>query len=445
LEDEKGKNLKLKAQINRDHENSSQPSSMKPNRKKITNNREKTGKKPGGQPGHKGHSRKKHAPTDRVDIPAPEKYGDGPDYKPTGRTVTKQMVDIRVELIVNEYRTPEFRNVFTGQRVHAAFPEGLINEVNYGGGIKAFAFLLNNHCNVSIAKVSDFISELTGGELKISDGMINGLSKEFSLKTEANQKKAFADILLAPVMNADFTSARVNGKNANVAICAAPSIAIYSARGHKGHEGVKGTPVEDYQGALVHDHDKTFYNYGDAHQECLEHSLRYLKDSIDNEPNLKWNGRMRELIREMIRFRNGLDPEDGRDPDRIDPVRVNELEQLYDEILTLAKDEYDYEPPSKYYKEGFNLYKRLFEYKDSHLRFLHDGRIPHTTNLSERLLRIFKRKQRQVMSFRSFESLEFLCDSLGVIASLRAQGKNLCESVASIFTGPTKGSGNITG
>ena len=45
------------------------------------------------------------------------------------------------------------------------------------------------------------------------EGMINGLSKEFSTKTEAEQKRAFADLLLSPVMNADFTNAKVNGKN----------------------------------------------------------------------------------------------------------------------------------------------------------------------------------------------------------------------------------------
>lgn len=54
LEEEQGKNLKLRAQINRDYENSSIPSSKAVRRKKITNNREKTGRRPGGQPGHKG-------------------------------------------------------------------------------------------------------------------------------------------------------------------------------------------------------------------------------------------------------------------------------------------------------------------------------------------------------------------------------------------------------
>jgi len=433
LEEEKGKNLKLTAQVNRDYENSSKPSSMKPNHKKIENGREKTGKKPGGQPGHEGHPRKRHNPTDRVDIPAPAEYADSKDYKATGRIITKQLVDIRVNLVVTEYSTPEYRNVHTWERVHADFPDGMVNEVTYSGNVKAFAFLLNNHCNVSVVKVSDFLSELTGGELNISTGMINGLSNEFSLKTDAEQKKAYADLLLSPVMNTDFTTVRVNGKNMNVAVCATPSVAMYFAREHKGHEGVKGTPVEDYQHTLVHDHDQTFYNYGGKHSECNQHPSRYLKGIVENEPTHKWPEQMRELIREMIHFVNGLDPEDCRNPDKIAPGRVEAFEARYDEILGLAKQEYEYEPPSKYYKDGFNLYIKLEKYKENHLMFLHDRNVPATNNLSERLLRAIKRKLAQVMTFRSFEALDSLCRSMGTVATLRAEGSNLYESIAYIY------------
>ena len=433
LEDEKGRVFKLKSQINRDHENSSTPSSLKPNRKKITNNREKTGRRPGGQPGHRGHARKKRIPTNLIDIPAPEEYANNSAYKPTGKIISKQMVDIRVEVIVNEYSTPEFRHVLTRQRVHADFPEGIVNEVNYSANIKAFAFLLNNYCNVSVAKVSDFLSELTGGNLKISAGMINGLSKVYSLKTKSDQNKAFADLLLSPVVNVDFTSARVNGQNFNVVVCATPTTAMYFARERKGHAGIKDTPIENHQNILVHDHDKTFYNYGGGHQECLDHPLRYLKGSVQNEPGLKWNQQMRELIQKMIHFRKSLDAEDDRNPDQIDPGTVVALEARYAEILDLANKEYEYTPPSKYYIDGFNLYKRLQNYKDNHLLFLRDKRVPYSNSLAERLLRIYKRKQAQVMAFRSFGGLDYLCRSLGVIATARAQGNNLYESVASVF------------
>jgi hypothetical protein len=406
---------------------------MSPNHKKIQNGREITGKKPGGQPGHVGHFIKKQVPTNKINIPPPPECVNNPDYKPTGRIITKQVVGIRVILVVDEYSTPEFRNVRTWERVHADFPDGVVNDVNYNGSIKSFAFLLNNRCNVSIANVSKFLSELTGGKLNISTGMICGLSKEFSLKTEAEQKEAFSDLLLSPVMCTDFTTVRVNGKNMNVLVCADGSIVLFSAREHKGHEGIKGTPVENYQHTLVHDHDKTFYNYGGNHSECNQHPLRYLMGSMENEPDLKWAEHMRELIQEMIHFRNGLDPGDDRNPDEIDKESVDAFEARYDVILATAKDEYEYEPPNKYNMDGFNLYKRLDKHKANHLMFLHDKRVPATNNLSERLLRPVKRKLSQMMTFRSFGSLDYLCRSMGIVASLRAQGGSLYDNVASIY------------
>ena len=36
-----------------------------------------------------------------------------------------------------------------------------------------------------------------------------------------------------------------------------------------------------------------------------------------------------------------------------------------------------------YYRDGFNLAQRMKEYRDAHLLFLHDRRIPATNNLAE--------------------------------------------------------------
>ncbi len=324
LEDVKGKNQKLISQINRDYENSSIPSSSKLNRKKITNNREKTGRKPGAQPGHKGHPRKKLTPTSKTHIPPPPEYLDITQYRPTGKIITKQMINLQLRVIVEEFDTPEFRNVKTGQRVHAEFPAGMINDLTYGGSVKSFVFLLNNHCNSSVDKTRELLLELTGGQLQISNGMINGLSREFSDKTQPQQKEIIANLLLSPVMNVDFANARACGNNSNVGVCAAPGNAMYFAREHKGHKGVAGSPAEDYQNILVHDHDKTFYNYGSDHQECAAHVLRYLKNSMENEPDRQWNKRMRGLLQEAIHLRNSTRP--GADPD---PVEVEKIEASY--------------------------------------------------------------------------------------------------------------------
>jgi len=137
---------------------------------------------------------------------------------------------------------------------------------------------------------------------------------------------------------------------------------------------------------------------------------------------------MRKLLQEMIHYRNSLDPEED-----LDPVKVAEFEKRFGEILDTADKEYDYVPPSKYYKDGFNLKERLRTFREAHLLFLHDKNVPTNNNLAERLLRIFKRKQRQVMTFRSFRSLDFLCQSLTMLAQLKSSNVNIYKSVADIF------------
>lgn len=431
LEEEKGKNQQLHAQINRDYENSSIPSSKTINHKKIANSREKTERKQGAQSGHQHHGRKKQTPSKPViTLLPPQEILDDTDFKATGKFITKQVVSIEVILHVQEYTAEIYRNSKTGERTHGTFPEGVVDDVNYDGSVKAFLYLLNNDCNVSIKKCQNFLSELTGGKLVISTGMINKLSKELAEKTETQRKKLFADMLLSPVMHIDCTNARVNGKSSYVFVNATPDGNVYySASAKKGHAGVEGTPAENYQGILVHDHELTFYNYGSNHQECLAHIQRYLKDSVDNEQNLTWSSNMRELIREMIHYRNNLEPGSSIEADTVET-----FEQKYGDILDAARNEYEYEPPTKYYIEGHNLYLRMEKYKKNHLLFLHNMNVPTTNNLAERLLRSFKRKQQQAVSFRSLDSIDYLCKCMSMLLMIRKNTNiNVFEELSNLY------------
>ena len=236
-------------------------------------------------------------------------------------------------------------------------------------------------------------------------------------------------MLASPVMHTDCTNAKVNGKNAYVFVCATPDgTVLYFAREKKGHEGVKGTPVEDYQGILVHDHDKTFYHYGTGHQECLAHILRYLKDSMENEPERTWNKEMRSLVQEMIHYRNSVAP--GME---CAAVKINEFEAKYCRILQKAAEEYEYIPANEYYKDGYNLYLRMEEYMADHLLFLHDHRVPATNNEAERLLRNYKRKQKQAVTFRSFENIDYLCQCMSMLGMMPQEENNLFDRVSQIF------------
>ena len=309
LEGEKGKRQKLIAQINKNFENSALPSLAQTIRKKkIPNNREATGRKPGGQTGHPGHGRKKQIPTRSVLLqPSPEILNN-PDFRKTNKTITKQLVNVQVRMNVIEYEAEVYRNSRTGETCHAQFPAGVADDVNYGASVKAFLFLLNNDCCVSIDKCRDFLKNLTGGKLDISEGMISKLSQEFAEKSEPLRKSAASELFFYPVVHTDCTNAHVNGQSAYVFICSAPDgPALYYAREVKGHGGVAETLIEDYQGILIHDHEKTFYRYGTAHQECLAHVLRYLKGSMENEPERTWNKDMHSLPQKMIHYVNGLE------------------------------------------------------------------------------------------------------------------------------------------
>ena len=431
LEEEKGKNTRLKAQLGHDHETSSIPSSKGIRRKKITNNREKTGKKPGGQPGHEGHRRKRQEPTlPPVLLAPPQEVLEDPDFKKTGKTLVKQLINIRLVLEVQEYAADVYYNPKTGERVHAAFPAGVVDDVNYGGSIRAFLFLLNNDCCTSLDKSLRFLSDLTDGKLKLSKGMASRLGREFASKTQEERDRIFSGLLLSPVMHIDCTNAVVNGKSAYVFVCASPDgKALYFARHKKGHKGVEGTAAQDYEGTIVQDHEATFYKYGTDHQECLVHVLRGLKDSIQNEPDRTWNKEMHALLQEMIHYRNSLGP-----GEECSPEAVGGFEDRYRRILEKAKEEYGYIPASEYYKKGYNLYVRLGEYMHNHLLFLHDPRVPATNNEAERLLRGYKRKQQQAVSFRSFESIEDLCGCMSMLVMMRREeGLNLFDRVSRIF------------
>lgn len=427
LEDSQGKLLEMTARVNRDYTNSSKPSSQSPNHKKIYNGREKTGRKPGGQPGHIHYARKSHAPTRTVPIPAPDEYENNSNYKPTGKLIRKQLIILHVTTEVVEYVTPEFRNQTTGQRVHAAFPEGLKDDVTYDGTVKAAAYLLNNDCYVSVEKTQTFLKEISDGEIDLSKGMISNLARQFSEQTQEERDQIFLELLASPNLHTDFTFGRMNGKQAAVILCATPELVLYQGREKKGHEGVKGSPVELYQGTIISDHESTFLNYGARHQECLVHVERYLRSSIENEPERKWNQRMLEWIKASIHYRNGI--QEGC----ADKNQVAQFEAEYDSIIEKAREEYEYEPPNEYYRDGYNLYKRMEEDKKDYTLFLHDLSVDPTNNLAERNGRKFKRKAAQVMGFRSMNGVVYFCDGLSVIQTLKSKGEKLYDAVTSRF------------
>ena len=430
LEDEKEKNAELNARLNKDYTNSSKSSSQSPNHTKIHNGREKTGRRPGGQPGHEHHPRKKHEPSEVIDLPTPKEYKDRRNYTPTGKYVTKQKVDMFVFVYTTEYRAKEYRNNKTGQRVCAPFPKDVVDDVNYGGSVKAFAYLLNNACNVSVEKTRKFMFDVTQGELNISSGMICNLARQFSQKTKKEREEVFRQMATAPILHVDFTFGRVNGKQGAVIVSVIPNgPVLYQARAKKGDEGVKGSPLEFYTGTTVSDHEAAIIKHGTRHQECLAHIKRYLQGIQENEPNRKWSSEMLAWIKDAVKYWNEMNSGD----EEYDSKRINHFINEYDRILEIARDEYEYDPPSKYNRDGYNTFQRMYEDKEHYILFLRDVSVPPTNNAAERAGRKYKRKMAEVMCFRSLEGSARYCDGLSIMESIKASGMNLYEGIQERF------------
>ena len=427
-------NRKLTARLNKDHTNSSLPSSVIPFRKKIHNSRIRSGKKPGAQPGHRGHVRKIPADVqhETVKLPAPActaDPGNAGEYYKTGKEIHKFVVDLQILVKVTDYCADEYRSRLTGRRVHAPFPAGVCNEMNYGSGLKAFAFLLNGYYNVPVLKVKELVSFMTDSLVSPSAGMISSLGARFSAATEAERMKIYMQLVKAETLYADATAGNVNGKRNAVFVSTDKDCVLYQARESKGDRGIEGTPVEKSMNTIVHDHDKTFYHYGVRHQECLAHVLRYLSGSVENEPSLTWNRDMQKLLHEIIHFaKTHPERRHAGDP------QVRKYRKQYREILMKGKAEYKAHPPSKDgYRDGYNLCERMLEYMDSHLLFLSDPKVEWTNNISERALRKVKPKQRQAVVFRSASGLIHYCDSLTVIETARMRHRNPCHVVKAVF------------
>ena len=364
-------------------------------------------------------------PDQVVEIAAEEKLKDSSGYVPTGNIISRQAVGISIVPVVIEYRTAEFYDKKKGRNVHSAFPCGVTDDVNYDESMKAVLFLLNSRCNVSLEKTAQFVRDVTNGALSPSVGMINGLCREFSLKSRQEQEELFVALLDAPVMHVDGTVARVNGNNNNVAVCSNGTATMYFARENKGHAGIRDTPVETFGGILIH---ACFYSYGSDHQECMVHIERYLRDSIENEKDLTWNRQMLTLIQEMIHENNAA-PAEGMSEEKI-----AEFETKYDSIVRTAAKEYEDNPPSDYYREGYNLYLRMVEYKHNHLLFLSNPLAEPDNNLCERKARILKGKINQAISPRSFEHLVHFCECLSVPDHYAVNDQNnLYQSIKEIF------------
>lgn len=417
-----------------DSSNSSKPSSTNPpEKKKVQNSRQKTGRKPGGQPGHKGHGRNIPLSDNVINeeiLLEPDKKTIEEGITFTGREKRRIVSDVEVIVRNKTYISREYIGA-DGKTYWIPFPENIShNEFSYGPDLKAFIYFLLNRCNVSNENARKFVTELTGGALKPSAGFVQNLMKEFSAKSKKEADEIALELLSSAYMHADFTNVYLDGKNKQVLVCSNGESVLYLYRNNKGHKGIAGSPIQSFTGILIHDHDVTFYSYGSKHQECIIHELRYLAEIMLYEKGLTWAEKMKDFYCRMLALSD----------EQIAVLSKEEIQKYKDEflsILAIGDKEYEENPPKEYFRKGICLCKKMREYVESELRFISTPGLPHDNNCAERNARKVKRKMRAMTTFRSEESAKQICQGFSVIHSTSAKGGNIFNKLVEIFERPT--------
>jgi transposase len=176
--------------------------------------REKTGKKPGGQTGHKGHTLAQVENPDRVIDHYPKKCmrcGETPDTATSAGYLKRQVIDVpeRQPPAVTEHRAHACDCAHCGARTQTEFPEGVTAPVQYGPRIAALAVYLQTCQFIPEDRLAELLHDLYGIDISTATiaTMEHRKAEELAPVAEVIGEK----VRQAPVKHLDETGYRIGG------------------------------------------------------------------------------------------------------------------------------------------------------------------------------------------------------------------------------------------
>jgi transposase len=422
IEKLKEENEALREIMNKNSSNSSKPPSSDGFRK-IANSRERTGKKRGGQVGHKGHRMKYFTtPTKIIDVKAKKCRCGGEVQYIEGAYTKKQLADIEIKANITEYR--EYTGVCEccGRIVVNRSP--IKDRITYGDKLKSFVNMLNVEGNISINRLRQILSEVSGGVLNLSEGTICKWNRDLSKLLAPSIQTIKEKLLGSPVLHKDETGVWVDTKLNWLHVLSNDKYTLYYSEPRRGKDAdTEAGVLPAFKGVLVHDNLKSLYHFNCTHAECNAHILRYLKGVIESKG--------REWAKDMIDFL--LKAKAAAEADLSAP-EILEFHRLYDEILERGRLEHLRDEKPDRYGDDVKLLRRLRQYKAQHLLFLSDRNVPFDNNLAERDLRMIKAKTKISGCFRSTDGDSVFAVIKSYTSSLRKNALNIFDSLISAWS-----------
>lgn len=406
---------RLKSLLNTDGTNSSLPTSQTPiNKKKvIPNTRVKTGKKIGGQPGHKKHKLEKFTEeevSENIDVELNQCPDCGGCLEETGE-ICKDELSYMFMPIKRRYHFKKYNCCNCHKEVHKAIPERLKEDNQYGSEINALALTLTNEGNVPCNKIRKIIKGISHHEIDMSEGYIIKLQKKASKKLQDFKSDLYKELLKQKLLYWDDTVIMINKNRACLRFYGTEKLAYYVAREHKDLDGIKEDNILNTLSentTVMHDHNKVNYNEEFSYKniECNIHLLRDLEKCRVNTCH-EWCIKLSNLIKNTIHERNDKikKQEEGFSEDYI-----KTFDDEFNDILLEGIDENQNKSHGHYFKKEMTLINRILEYKANYFMWLYDFEIPTNDNLSERSLRGVKTKMKVSGQFQNINYASYYAD-----------------------------------
>ena len=399
--------------------------------KRTQSLRGRSGKRSGGQPGHKGHTLRPKANPDHVEDHWPGQCQDcGAELAAAdqvGEPVRRQVFDLPAPapLEATEHRAHACLCGECGTQTRAAFPEGVNAPTQYGPRISAVAVYLQNQHFVPEQRLAEILLDLFG--VKVSTGTVAAMTRK-AAERWADFAAQVRDLLRStvPVKHLDETGFRIAGRLQWLHVICTSLLTFYYVG------PARGAVLGGLRGCLVHDHWQTYFKRpGVLHALCNAHHLRELKAlaELDGEG---WARRMQQLLQRACRAVRLARA-------RGDPLPASLLARIlrrYDQLVAQALAYHrGLEPlPSgrrgrKKRRKGHNLALRLRDRQLAVLRFLVDFRVPFTNNQAEQDMRMMKLRMKISGCFRTARGARDFALLRSVLSTARKQGWNRIETL----------------
>lgn len=432
----------LKSSKIKNSSNSSKPSSTNGFKKVIQNNREKSNKLKGGQIGRKGKTLKTvEKPTKIINVYGNDICECGGKIVYTCEYIKKQVIDILNEVETIEYRYYKGKCDKCGKEYIANIPAEHNNPIQYSEKIRNIVPLIRNIGNTSVETTGNLLN-LLFEELKLSSGFIHRQEHILAQKCEPVVEKIREFLLQSSVAHNDETGLRINDA-LGCCMCFSNEFAVvYGMFKNKSQASFDEFRMfQTFSGILVHDHNKAYYKYlSIVHAECNVHILRYLKYVIDMFKR-KGAQKIREFLQQI--YKEKLDAI-ANNIHEFSEERIAEIETKYLNLLDEWEKEFNQyvskmKNISKALREEKNLFTRLRKYKEEHLRFIKNFKVPFENNEAERNLRKIKMK---INVSQRFGKLECARD-YAIIKSIIETAKKQKKDIVKVFSEISKGNYDV--